>query len=66
MAEKITDQLLREAGRIPDSVGYQCPAAEFSIARTSLGDRFGVSSFQRTEPNGRSSIRRIRTGAGPK
>jgi hypothetical protein len=28
--------------------------------------RSGVSSFQRTEPNGRSSMRRTRTGSGPR
>ena len=41
------------------------PAALATTGSTSLAARSGVSSFQRTEPNGRSSMRRMRTGSGP-
>ena len=40
------------------------PAAVVAV-KTSLAARSGVSSFQRTDPNGRSSMRRTRTGSGP-
>src|SRR6185369_9732270 len=42
------------------------PAAVATTGRTSLAARSGVSSFQRTEPNGRSSMRRTRIGSGPR
>src|SRR5258706_10345163 len=41
------------------------PAAVATTGNTSLAARSGVSSFQRTEPNGRSSMRRTRIGCGP-
>ena len=41
------------------------PAAVATTGNTSLAARSGVSSFQRTEPNGRSSMRRTRIGSGP-
>jgi len=40
------------------------PAAVVAV-KTSLAAGSGVSSFQRTDPNGRSSMRRTRTGSGP-
>jgi hypothetical protein len=40
------------------------PAAVVAV-KTSLAARSGVSSFQRTDPNGRSSMRRTLTGSGP-
>jgi hypothetical protein len=40
------------------------PATVVAV-KTSLAARSGVSSFQRTDPNGRSSMRRTRTGSGP-
>ena len=42
------------------------PAALATTGSTSAAARSGVSSFQRTEPNGRSSMRRTRTGSGPR
>ena len=42
------------------------PAAVATTGNTSLAARSGVSSFQRTEPNGRSSMRRMRTASGPR
>ena len=42
------------------------PAADEVTGNTSLTARSGVSSFQRTDPNGRSSMRRTRTGSGPR
>ena len=42
------------------------PAAAEATGNTSLAARSGVSSFQRTDPNGRSSMRRTRTGSGPR
>ncbi len=39
------------------------PAACATTGSTSSAARSGVSSFQRTEPNGRSSMRRTRTGS---
>jgi hypothetical protein len=41
------------------------PAA-VATGNTSLAARSGVSSFQRTDPNGRSSMRRTRIGSGPR
>ena len=41
------------------------PAAVVAV-KTSLAARSGLSSFQRTDPNGRSSMRRTRTGSGPR
>src|SRR6266404_467531 len=41
------------------------PAA-VATGNTSAAARSGVSSFQRTDPNGRSSMRRTRTGSGPR
>ena len=41
------------------------PAAVVAV-KTSLAAGSGVSSFQRTDPNGRSSMRRTRTGSGPR
>jgi len=40
-------------------------AAVATTGNTSLVARSGVSSFQRTDPNGRSSMRRMRTGSAP-
>ena len=48
--------------------GRECrhgPAPGLVIGATSAADRSGVSSFQRTDPMGRSSMRRIRIGSGP-
>src|SRR5262249_15875122 len=51
----------------PERRGYVLlPAALATTGSTSFAARSGVSSFQRTEPNGRSSMRRMRTGSGPK
>jgi len=41
------------------------PDAVATTGITSLAARSGVSSFQRTDPNGRSSIRRTRIGSAP-
>src|SRR5271166_6480973 len=43
----------------------QGPLPGFAIGATSAVDRSGVSSFQRTDPIGRSSMRRMRIGSGP-
>ena len=45
---------------------YVLPPAAVATGSTSLAARSGVSSFQRTDPNGRSSMRRTRTGSGPR
>ncbi len=44
---------------------YQGPLPGLVIGETSVVDRSGVSSFQRTDPIGRSNMRRIRIGSGP-
>ena len=43
-----------------------CFPPPVATGSTSLAARSGVSSFQRTDPNGRSSMRRTRTGSGPR
>ena len=50
--------------RLYDKYQVLLPAAVVT-GKTSVPARSGVSSFQRTEPNGRSSMRRTRTGSGP-
>ena len=45
---------------------YVLPPAAVATGKTSLAARSGVSSFQRTDPNGRSSMRRTRIGSGPR
>ena len=59
----------RPGSRAPEMMGMVdyvlLPATLATTGSTSFAARSGVSSFQRTEPNGRSSMRRMRTGSGP-
>ena len=60
------------AGYAKTSGPERCPRMDYVLlpaavvaGKTSWVARSGVSSFQRTDPNGRSSMRRTRTGSGP-
>ena len=71
MIEVTLDQLAHELGIDPIEIRRKnfIPKENFPAAvatgNTSAAARSGVSSFQRTDPNGRSSMRRTRTGSGP-
>ena len=56
----------RSMPRTDGAEHYVLLPAAVATGSTSLAARSGVSSFQRTDPNGRSSIRRTRTGSGPR
>ena len=56
----------RSMPRTDGAEHYVLLPAAVATGSTSLAARSGVSSFQRTDPNGRSSIRRTRTGPGPR
>ena len=60
----VNEQPLR--GRRGEERNYVLLPAAVATGNTSFAARSGVSSFQRTDPNGRSSMRRTRTGSGPR
>src|SRR6266849_5626162 len=62
----VCDAGLEQQAMVAQSSVHVLLPAAVATGSTSLAARSGVSSFQRTDPNGRSSMRRTRTGSGPR